>query len=125
MPAKKSPDDQKLITAYMAAQPPRTRVALRKMREIIKAAAPDGVDFFSYRMPGVKLDGKTLVWYGGFTNHTSLFPIGDAIRKKFAKELAGFETSKGTVRFPLDKAVPIALVRKLVKGRVNEVRGTA
>jgi uncharacterized protein YdhG (YjbR/CyaY superfamily) len=119
--AKKKSADQTLISAYLAAQPPRTRVALRKMRDAIRAAAPDGVDAFSYRIPAVKLDGKALVWYAGFTNHTSLYPIGDAIRKKFAKELAGFETSKGTVRFPLAKAVPVALVKKLVKARLDEL----
>ena len=124
MPAKKKPtDDRKLIAAYLADQPPRNRVALKKMREIIKAAEPDGVDAFSYRIPAVRLDGKVLVWYAGFTNHTSLFPIVDAIKKKFAKELAGYETSKGTVRFPLDKALPVTLVRKLVKARVESVRG--
>jgi uncharacterized protein YdhG (YjbR/CyaY superfamily) len=125
MAATKATDDRKLIAAYLAAQPPRTRVALRKLREIIKAAAPEGVDAFTYRMPVVKLDGKVLVWYGGFTNHTSLFPVGDAIRKKLAKDLSGYETSKGTVRFPLDKAVPVTLVRKIVKARLDEVRGKA
>jgi uncharacterized protein YdhG (YjbR/CyaY superfamily) len=121
---KKAPDERKLIAAYLADQPPRNRVALRKMREVIKAVAPDGVDAFSYRMPAVRLDGKILVWYAGFTNHTSLFPIVDDIRKKFAKELEGYETSKGTVRFPLDKALPVTLVRKLVKARVEAVRGS-
>lgn len=124
MAAKKT-DDRKLISAYFAAQPPRTRVTLRKMRDVIRAAAPDGVEAFSYRIPAVKLDGKALVWYAGFTNHTSLYPIGDAIRKKLAKDLQGYETSKGTVRFPLDKALPVALVKKLVKARIAQVRGKA
>jgi len=124
MAAKKT-DDRKLISAYLAAQPPRTRVTLRKMRDVIRAAAPDGVEAFSYRIPAVKLDGKALVWYAGFTNHTSLYPIGDAIRKKLAKDLQGYETSKGTVRFPLDKALPVALVKKLVKARIDQVRGKA
>jgi uncharacterized protein YdhG (YjbR/CyaY superfamily) len=118
-------DDSKkaeaMVRAYLAAQPPRTRVTLRKMAETIHAAAPGAVDGFSYRMPVVRLDGKVLVWYAGFTNHTSLFPIGDAIKRKFAAELKGYETSKGTVRFPLDKALPVTLVKRF-EGAVETAR---
>lgn len=95
---------------------------LKKIRDAIRAVAPDAVDSFSYRIPGVKLDGKALVWYAGFKHHTSLYPIGDAIRKRFATDLEGYETSKGTVRFPLDKPLPVALVKKLVRARVDDVR---
>lgn len=111
------------IRRYLSAQSPRARVALRKMRETILAAAPGAVEAFSYRIPAVKLDDKALVWYAGFANHTSLYPIGDAIKRKYAKDLAGYETSKGTVRFPLDKALPVALVKRLVKARIDEMRG--
>ena len=110
------------IRAYLAAQPPAARAVLKKMRETIRAVAPDAVDSFSYRIPGAKLDGKALVWYAGFKHHTSLYPIGDAIRKRFARELDGYETSKGTVRFPLDKPLAVGLVKRLVKARVEEVR---
>ena len=110
------------IRAYLAAQPPATRAVLKKMREAIRAVAPDAVDGFSYRIPGVKLDGKALVWYAGFKHHASLYPIGDAIRKRFARELDGYETSKGTVRFPLEKPLAAGLVKRLVKARVEEVR---
>ena len=111
------------VRKYLTAQPPRTRVTLKKMRETILAAAPGAVEAFSYRIPALKLDDKALVWYAGFANHTSLYPIGDAIKRKYAKDLAGYETSKGTVRFPLDKALPVALVKRLVKARIEEMRG--
>lgn len=111
------------VRKYLAAQPPRTRVTLKKMRETILASAPGAVEAFSYRIPAVKLEDKALVWYAGFANHTSLYPIGDAIKRKYAKDLAGYETSKGTVRFPLDKALPVALVKRLVKARIDEMRG--
>ena len=118
-------DSSAQIRAYLAAQPPRTRVTLKKMRETILAAAPGAVEAFSYRIPAVKLDDQALVWYAGFTNHTSLYPIGDAIKRKYARDLAGYETSKGTVRFPLDKALPVALVKRLVKARIDQLRGRA
>jgi uncharacterized protein YdhG (YjbR/CyaY superfamily) len=113
---------ERQIRAYLAAQPPRTRAVLRQMRDVIKSVAPDAIDSFSYRIPGVKLDGKVLVWYAGFTHHTSLYPIGDAIRARYSSELEGYETSKGTVRFPLDKPLPLMLVKRLVKARVEETR---
>lgn len=113
------------IEAYLKSQPPRTRVALRKLRETIKAAAPDAVENFSYRMPGFKLDGKALVWYAGWNEHTSLYPITGAIQGAFARDLKRFQTSTGTVRFPLDHPLPLVLVRRLVKARVAEVRGKA
>ncbi len=112
------------IRAYLAAQPPKAREVLKEIRDAIRAVAPDAVDSFSYRIPGVKLDGKALVWYAGFTHHVSLYPIGDAIRKRFAAELEGYETSKGTVRFPLDKPLPVTLVKRLVRARVEDVRKT-
>jgi uncharacterized protein YdhG (YjbR/CyaY superfamily) len=112
------------IRAYLAAQPSKTRAVLKQMRDAIKSVAPDAVDSFSYRIPGVKLDGKALVWYAGFTHHASLYPIGDAIRTRYRSSLEGYETSKGTVRFPLDKPLPLTLVKRLVKARVEQVRGT-
>ena len=111
------------IRAYLAAQTAGTRAILRKMHDAIHAVASDAVDGFSYRMPVARLDGKVLVWYAGFRNHTSLFPIGDAIRRKYAADLEGYQTSKGTVRFPLSKPFPVTLVKRLVKARVGEVRG--
>jgi uncharacterized protein YdhG (YjbR/CyaY superfamily) len=110
------------VRTYLAACPPAARRRLQQMGRTIRAAAPGAVEHFSYRMPGFKLDGRPLVWYAAFTVHTSLFPIGAAIRRRHAAALEGYGTSTGTVRFPLDRPLPVALVRKLVKARVAEMR---
>lgn len=110
------------VRAYFAAQPPATRRVLAQIRETIRAAAPEAVESFSYRIPGFKLDGRPLVYYAGWKEHTSLYPITGAIQRAYAKELEKYETSKGTVRFPLAKRLPVAVVRRLVKARVGEVR---
>lgn len=112
-----------LVRTYLAAQPPETRRALRMLRETIRGSARDAVESFSYGIPGFKLDGKPLVWYAGFKEHTSLYPMGDAIRRAHAAALKGYKTSTGTIRFPLTRQPSSALVRKLVKARIGEVRG--
>ena len=61
-----------------------------------------------------------LVWYAAFKNHCSLYPMTGAIRRKLAGDLKGFEMSKGTVRLPLAKPIPVGLVKKLVKARMAE-----
>jgi uncharacterized protein YdhG (YjbR/CyaY superfamily) len=113
------------IQKYFAKLAPNARRELRKLRAIIRSAAPGAEEHFSYGIPGFRLDGKTLVWYAGWKEHTSLYPITAALRKANAKALDGYAQSKGTVRFPLDGPLPTALVRRLVKGRVAEVRTRA
>jgi uncharacterized protein YdhG (YjbR/CyaY superfamily) len=110
------------VRAYLAALPPGTRKRLQQIRAIVRATAPAAVEHFSYRMPGFRLDGKTLVWYAAFKRHTSLFPITPALVRAHRLDLSGYETSKGTIRFPLTAPLPVPLIRRLVKARAAEAR---
>ena len=91
------------------------------MRAAIRSVAPGAEEGFSYRMPCFRLDGRILVWYAGFKAHTSLFPIGTEIQKTLKSQLAGYKTSKGTVQFPLDRPLPVSLLKRLVKARRAEL----
>jgi uncharacterized protein YdhG (YjbR/CyaY superfamily) len=111
--APKSVDD------YLAGVPEPARSTLKRVRAAIRSAAPaEATEAISYGMPAFKYKG-TLVWFAAFTNHCSFFPTASVI-KAFKKELKGYETTKGTIHFPVDKPLPAALVKKMVKARLAE-----
>lgn len=106
------------VDEYLAGVPKEARATLEKLRKTIKAAAPMASEVISYQMPMYKHHGM-VVGFAAFKNHCSLFP-GSAVMDAHKEELKRYDTSKGTIRFPAGKPLPAALVKKLVKARIEE-----
>lgn len=113
------------IDEYLVPLRDDQRAALEKLRKTIKAAAPKAEECITYSLPGFRLNGKVLVAFGARASHCAFYPMSATTVEEFKEELAVYDTSKGTIRFPADKPLPAALVRKLVKARIaeNEARG--
>jgi uncharacterized protein YdhG (YjbR/CyaY superfamily) len=106
------------VDEYLARVPEPARGTLKKIRAMIRSVVPaDTSEAISYGIPSFKYKGW-LVGYAAFANHCSFFP--GALPRKFADELKRFPTSKGTIRFPVDKPLPATLLKKLVGARIAQ-----
>ncbi len=107
------------VEDYLAALPEVPRAALEKLRKTIKAAAPEAIETISYQMPTYKLHGRFLVSFAAFKNHCSLFSASAKVLEAH-REGEPYFSGKGTLRFSTDKPIPAALVKKIVKTRIEE-----
>jgi uncharacterized protein YdhG (YjbR/CyaY superfamily) len=117
--ANKPPGKPKTVAEYFAALPPSARSGMSKMRAAIRSVVPkESTETISYGIPAFK-HKEILVWYAAFADHYSLFPKASIIAA-FQAELKGFTVSKGTIQFPADQPLPLALIKRIVKARLTE-----
>jgi uncharacterized protein YdhG (YjbR/CyaY superfamily) len=110
------------VAAYIAKAPPGTRQALKALRAAIKSVAPGITERISYGIPTFDVDGRYLLYIAGFRDHVSVYPVTSGMIARYGKRIAPFRSGKGTLRFPLDEPVPIDLVVKLARVRLEERR---
>jgi uncharacterized protein YdhG (YjbR/CyaY superfamily) len=109
----------KTIDEYLAALSEDKRAALQKLRKAIKGAAPKAEECISYGLPAFR-QRVMLVAFGATANHCAFYLMSSSTVEAHKEELKEYDTSKGTIRFPANKPLPTALVRKLVKARIQE-----
>jgi uncharacterized protein YdhG (YjbR/CyaY superfamily) len=106
------------ITKYINAAPKEARKKLREMRECIRASAPGAKESLKWGMPAVSYK-RILVTFAAFQHHIGFYPTPSAVRA-FAKDLSKFATADASIQFPLEKPLPLALIRKITAFRVRE-----
>jgi len=119
--ANKLPGKPKTVAEYFAALPPSTRSCMNKIRSAIRSVVPkESTETISYGIPAFK-HKEILVWYAAFADHYSLFPKASVIAA-FRDQLKGLTVSKGTIQFPADQPLPLALIKRIVKARVASLQ---
>ncbi len=111
------------IDAYIAGYPEEVQAILQEVRRTIHETAPEATEAISYGMPTFKLHGN-LVHFGAFKNHIGFYPAPTGM-ESFQAELAPYKQGKGSAQFPLDKPMPLDLIRRIVEFRAQENKGKA
>ena len=111
----------KSVDEYIASQPQAAQDALRRVRDAIRKAVPGAEEVISYQIPAYKLHGARVLFFAGWKTHYSLYPASAGLVAAFKDELAPYEVSKGTIRFPLSKPIPVKLVERIAEYRAKEV----
>jgi len=111
MRTKQSPS--KTIDDYIAGFPPDVQKVLEQIRQTVRAAAPGAKETISYQMPTFSLDGSNLVYFAAHKSHIGFYPAPTG-HAEFADDLARYGSGKGTLKFPLDQAMPLDLITRLV-----------
>jgi uncharacterized protein YdhG (YjbR/CyaY superfamily) len=108
------------VEEYLAALPEAPRAVLEKLRETVKASAPQATETIAYGMPAFRLHGRFLVSYAAYQDHCSLFPASAGMLEAYGDEVKPFFSGKGTIRFTVENPLPAALVKKIIKTRLEE-----
>jgi uncharacterized protein YdhG (YjbR/CyaY superfamily) len=115
----------KSVSEYIAAQPKPVQRALKQVRSIIRKAMPAAEEVISYQIPAYRLHGGVVIYFAGWQEHYSLYPLNDPLVAAFKEELAPYKLSKGTIRFPLSEPVPVMLVERLARFRAKQAAAHA
>jgi uncharacterized protein YdhG (YjbR/CyaY superfamily) len=118
-PTRPSSAARQTVAGYLAKVSPDKRAALQKLRRTIRTVIPQAEECISYGLPAFRLEGRVLVWIGAGAHHCAFYP--GAVVQACRGALAGYETSKGTIRFPPERQLPVSLVRKLIRARLAQV----
>jgi uncharacterized protein YdhG (YjbR/CyaY superfamily) len=111
----------KTVDDYVAAFPKPVGSMLQKVRAALHKALPGAEEAISYGIPVLKLNGRPVVYFAGWKEHYSLYPMNKRMEAAFAKDLAKYKISgKGTVRFPLSKPIPVGFIQRIAKFRARE-----
>ena len=110
------------VNSYISSQDPKVQIVLNKLRKIINTLAKESVESMSYGMPGYKLNGKPLIYFGAFKKHIGVYPTPSGI-EAFQKDLSPYKSAKGSVQFPLDSPFPYDLFEKILKYKILENKG--
>src|SRR5689334_13919473 len=113
MTAKRSSTRVATVREYIASRPKESRATLEAVRRAIRKALPNAMEGLSYQMPTYTLNGVAVLYFAGWKSHFSLYPASDALVEAFAKELAPFERTKGTIKFPYSEPVPTRLIERI------------
>ncbi|MDP2292387.1 MAG: hypothetical protein Q8M22_14445 [Actinomycetota bacterium] len=109
------------IDAYLAAQPLPQRATLLAVRSTLRRVLPAATECMTYAMPTFQVDGTSVVSYAGFVRHCSLFPHSGIALDGIASHLDGYDIDKGTLRFPIDRPLPIGVVRLVVAAKLQAI----
>ena len=113
--------DFKSVDEYIASQPEAVQGILKRVRSAIRKAVPGAEEVISYKIPTYRLHGRAVLYFAGWTQHYSLYPATDHVVAAFKDDLAPYQVSKGTIRFPLSEPVPVKLIQRIAKFRAKEV----
>jgi uncharacterized protein YdhG (YjbR/CyaY superfamily) len=109
--------DYKSVDHYISRQPEAIRPILERVRITLLKALPDAQEGISYQIPAYKVDGRMVIYFAGWKDHYSLYPLSGL--DEIETELAPYKHSKGTARFALDKPVPVRLITRIAKLRAK------
>ncbi len=108
------------VDQYIATYPEDVQAILQRVRSAIRMAVPGTEETISYQIPTYKLHGIAVIYFAGWKRHYSLYPATDHLVEAFRDELAPYDISKGTIRFPLSQPVPVKLIGRIAKFRAKE-----